>query len=121
MAKKVKDMTEEERAERIAKKQDGMKTQGVKGAGLKKVNMTFSPANAVFLRTVARAGGLSQAKLVNIALDEYRAAHPDLMAKANALLEELTGENVGILPDDLEEMQEQEEPAADDEQEEGDA
>lgn len=98
--RKVSEMNEQEKAEYMREKLDGMKTQGVKGATLKKLNLPLTPANEVFVRVVAKAGGLSQGKLINMAIDEYRAAHPDLMNKANAFLEELTGESAGSLPED---------------------
>lgn len=93
--KKVGEMTAAERAEHIRTLEEQGKTQGAPGAHLARATITFTPVNMAFVRAVAKAAGISQSTLINQALDDYRAARPDLMEKAAAFLEAFTGERLG--------------------------
>lgn len=76
-------------AEEIAERQAIRRTQGRKGAKQPRVNLALSSANYDYVRTCARAAGITQISFINDIIDQHRITHPEEYEKAKQLQEEL--------------------------------
>ena len=59
-----------------------MKTAGRKGLKLPRINVAFSPQVYDYVRTMARAAGLSYTQFINVVLQEHKAEHEKLYQQA---------------------------------------
>ena len=73
----------------VQEAQEALQTQGKRGYKLQRINMGFTPTNLDFIRTMARAKGMTQTQLVNHILDKYREATGDRYDKIKELLGDL--------------------------------
>lgn len=69
-------------AEEKAAAMNSLQTSGKKGMKLSRINLSCSPANLDFVKTMARVRGQSVTKFINEVLDEARESHADLYEKA---------------------------------------
>lgn len=67
---------------------DMPKTQGRKGEALPRINMAFSPANYMYIKTMAAARGCTLRDYINQIIDEHRASN-EAYSKVSADLEAL--------------------------------
>ncbi len=51
--------------EEIQAAQEACKTSGVKGAGMKRINLAFTPSNYAYISTMARVAGMTETAFVN--------------------------------------------------------
>ena len=69
-----------------AERKEKMQTQGRKGVKAERINMAFSPSNIAFIRTMAKASGVSMTEFVNLVIAAYQREHPEFMEQAQAVL-----------------------------------
>lgn len=69
-----------------AERREKMQTQGRKGVKAERINMAFSPSNITFIRTMAKASGVSMTEFVNLVIAAYQREHPEFMEQAQAVL-----------------------------------
>lgn len=67
------------------------RTMGRKGCRIKKLYVSLTPDNVLFLDVVAKATGRTRTTMINDILTGYRQAHPQLFEAAKALTEQLQG------------------------------
>lgn len=76
--------------EKIKKKvKSGMKTQGIKGERLPRINMAFTQENYIFLRTMAAMSGESVTTFANCIIAEYKERHGSAFKAAQDILKTL--------------------------------
>ena len=66
-----------------------MRTQGVKGAGMSRINMPFTPDNYDYIKTMSRITQMTMTQFVNYVLTQYREEHSEVYDQAKALIEKL--------------------------------
>lgn len=77
----------DEQKERI----DSMRTSGRKGCHAPRINLAFSGPNYDFVKVMSRIKGQNLTQYVNSLIDAYRAEHPEIYEKAQALIAEAEG------------------------------
>lgn len=80
---RVKAAVSKEKAE---ERQNEGKTQGVKGAGGERFNITFTPKNFLFVSTMASATGQTIPQFVNQVLDVYQEDYPGTLERAQEFI-----------------------------------
>lgn len=73
-----------------ARAREEMKTQGRKGCHAQRFNITITPTNYEFIKTVAKASGRPASHLISQIIDEYRAMHPELLEKAQEVIKAMS-------------------------------
>jgi len=61
-----------------------LRTNGMKGVKLPRINLAFTPSNYDFVQTMARVRGETMTDFVNYIMSEARERHADLYEKAIA-------------------------------------
>lgn len=77
------------KAEDVQEAQEALQTQGRRGYKLQRINMGFTPTNLDYIRTMAKAKGLSQTQFVNQVLDRHREEAGEAYTKIKELLGDL--------------------------------
>ena len=72
-------------------RKEALETQGRKGCKATRINMAFTPANHYFIKRLARFNGVSMTVYCNAVIRAYREEHPELLEKANAIIDEVIG------------------------------
>lgn len=80
---------EEPSEQDVQEAQEALQTQGRRGYRLQRINMGFTPSNLEYIRTMARAKGMTQTQFVNAVLDAHREAAGDKFDKIKELLGDL--------------------------------
>lgn len=70
----------------VQKAQEALQTQGRRGYKLQRINMGFTPTNLDYIRTMAKAKGLTQTQFVNHVLDRHREEAGETYTKIKELL-----------------------------------
>ncbi len=73
----------------VQEAQENLRTQGRRGYRLQRINMGFTPTNLDYIRTMAKAKGMSQTQFVNQVLDRHREETGDAYSKIKELLGDL--------------------------------
>lgn len=76
-------LTEAEKAARMSE----MRTQGIEGMRLPRINLALSPENYDFVKVLASASGNTMTRLVNLIIAAYRNEHPGLEEQSRAVIE----------------------------------
>lgn len=63
-----------------------LRTQGRKGCKAIRINMAFTPDNHLFIKTLARATGLTMTELTNKIITAYRREHPNMLGEAQKFI-----------------------------------
>lgn len=71
------------------KRKSAMRTQGRKGCKMTRLNLAMTPENHEFIKVLSKVTGTTMAKVVNGLIATYRKEHPELLSKANALLDDI--------------------------------
>lgn len=69
---------------------EALKTQGVDGAKLDRINMAFTPTNMDYIRTMSKMKGQTMTQFVNAIIAEKREKNGTAYQKAKELLEILS-------------------------------
>lgn len=75
--------------EDVQQAQEELKTQGRRGYKIPRINMGFTPTNLDYIRTMAKAKGLTQTQFVNQVIDRHREETGENYAKIKELLKNL--------------------------------
>ena len=66
------------------------RTQGRKGASMPRFNISLTPQNAEFVRTMARISGTPVTQYIDTIITKYRQDNNEIYEKARMLLKQLT-------------------------------
>jgi hypothetical protein len=77
------------KAEDVQEAQEELRTQGRRGYRLQRINLAFTPTNLDYIRTMAKAKGMTQTQFVNQVLDRHREQAGEAFAKIKELLGDL--------------------------------
>lgn len=77
------------KTEDVQEAQEELRTQGRRGYKLQRINMGFTPTNLDYIRTMAKAKGLTQTQFVNQVLDRHREEAGEAYTKIKELLGDL--------------------------------
>ncbi len=65
--------------EEIQAAQEACRTSGVKGAGMKRINLAFTPSNYAYVSTMSRVAGMTETafinKIISLHMEENAAAY----------------------------------------------
>jgi len=78
-------------AEEQATRMEQGRTQGKKGCKAIRINMAFTPSNHDFIRVLATATGKTLTEVTNNIVAQFAKEHPEIKAKAQAVLDEAGG------------------------------
>ena len=81
---------EEAEAQRIRMAQKNLRTQGVAGAKLPRINLAFDPDVYTYIRVMAGVRGQTMTQFVNDVMQQSIADNADVYAQAKALKEQFT-------------------------------
>lgn len=74
-----------------------MRTQGVKGAGCNRLNVSLTDENIHVLTVLARVTGQSEARVVNRILKIWKEDNPDVVEKAEVFFAEARKQFPGLV------------------------
>ena len=74
------------------------RTQGRKGAKAVRINMAFSPDNHEFIKVMASQTGRTMTETCNLIVQAFREAHPEMLERARAAVEEMKAGGFAELP-----------------------
>lgn len=80
---------EEPTEQEVQEAQEALQTQGRRGYKMQRINMGFTPTNLDYIRTMAKAKGMTQTQFVNYVLEKHREAAGDSYTKIKELLGDL--------------------------------
>ena len=80
---------EEPTEEEVQEAQEELRTQGRRGFHLQRINLAFTPTNLEYIRTMAKAKGMTQTQFVNMVLDKHREEAGEAFTKIKELLGDL--------------------------------
>lgn len=80
---------EEPSEQDVQEAQEALQTQGRRGYKLQRINMGFTPTNLEYIRTMARAKGMTQTQFVNAIIDKHREAAGERYDQIKELLGDL--------------------------------
>lgn len=75
--------------EQAAERLNSLQTRGAKGCKAVRINMAFTTDNYNYIKVVSMASGKTMTQFVNDCIERCRTEKPELMEKAQALIDEL--------------------------------